>query len=314
MRATEDFGLPPLDDPEGTASGTSSMLIEDAPSSLRLWLLRGRLGADPRRRFGKHAQARGLLASDQQNVPPPAGRWTELVSALHRHTAAGGLSRLADEDRRLLTLAYLEGRSNREIASMLSVSVRTVGRRLSKALERMEKGLLWTSTWISALAVLFLSYAAHRAGFAWRTVEAAVRGPGQQAVAVLAAAGAVGAVVVGVVLTSPGSPGATHPSTATAVHVVPLAGKAPAAAPAGVHSTIDGKAVVTTTLTVTRQAGHPEDPVAGPLPTSDAGHPGCDGNPTSAPPPVPVGPRGGRPGGSPVTHPTAGGCGPHARD
>ena len=35
---------------------------------------------------------------------------------------------------------------------------------------------------------------------------------------------------------------------------------------------------------------------------------GCHGNPTSAPPPVPVGSPTGHPTGAPVTHPTAGGC------
>src|SRR5439155_21782048 len=42
--------------------------------------------------------------------------------------------------------------------------------------------------------------------------------------------------------------------------------------------------------------------------SGNQGWQGCHGNPTSAPPPVPVGSPTGHPTGAPVTHPTAGGC------
>jgi hypothetical protein len=42
--------------------------------------------------------------------------------------------------------------------------------------------------------------------------------------------------------------------------------------------------------------------------TAGSRHHGCGGNPTSAPPPVPVGSPGGHPTGAPVTHPGPGGC------
>jgi hypothetical protein len=281
--------------------------MEDAPSALRVWLLRGRLkfGVDPRRRFGKHPHARGLLSADLHKLPTPMGIWTDMVSALQRHTAFGGLTRLDDADRRLLTLAYLEGHSNREIAAMLNVSVRTVGRRLTKALERFEKGVLWTSTWISALVLVFLAYISHRAGLAWRTVDAAVRAPGQQAVLALAAAGAATAIVVGVVVTTQSPAIPTRTPTPAALRMAPLGLQAPPGAPTEAHAIVIGKDRVAVTSTTTTTDGTAQAPAG-----ATEQH-GCGGNPTSAAPPVPVGPRGAHPSGAPVTHPTAGGCGPH---
>jgi len=98
-----------------------------------------------------------------------------------------------------------------------------------------------------------------------------------------------------------------------------------AGAPATVH--IAGLPFVTTAAPQALDEGLPADPAnigeAGrPPATSDkssgvtvasankAGDSkeGCGGNPTNAPPAVPVGPRAGHPSGAPVTHPSAGGC------
>ncbi|HLZ96026.1 MAG TPA: sigma-70 family RNA polymerase sigma factor [Candidatus Dormibacteraeota bacterium] len=303
MQASVDPGF--LESVPGSEPGSHPALMEEAPSALRVWLLRGRIkfGVHPRRRFGKHPRARGLLSSDLHNHPTPTGIWTDMVSALQRHTAFSGLTRLDDADRRLLTLAYLEGHSNREIAAMLDISVRTVGRRLTKALERFEKGVLWTGTWISALVLVFLAYVSQRAGLAWRTVDTTLRGPGQHAALVLAAAGAAGALVVGLVVTTHGPVIPARPSTPAAVRMVPLALHAPTGAPTGAHSIIDGNAGVAVTLISVTSAAAASSSGA------SAGPAGCGGNPTDAPPSLPVASRGAHPTGAPVTHPAAGGCG-----
>jgi len=77
-----------------------------------------------------------------------------LASALNRHTIEGGLSQLSSEERRLITLAYQEGRTNREIAVMLGISISTVARRLSAALERLDRYVHRAGAWISTIVLL----------------------------------------------------------------------------------------------------------------------------------------------------------------
>ena len=98
-----------------------------------------------------------MLATDGDPMPDPPGAWGGLVSALQRHTVHGELAQLSKEDRQILSLAYLSGHTNREIAAMLRVSVSTVRRRLSAALARLEESMRRAGTWVSVLALLGLA-------------------------------------------------------------------------------------------------------------------------------------------------------------
>src|ERR1700675_4690211 len=124
--------------------------------AVRSWLANGHhiFGIDPRRRLGHHRHARQLLADDLGAGQARAGEWQALASPLDRHTIRGGMAELTDEQRRVITLAYLEGRTNREIAAMLGVSVSTVQRRLWAALKRLDAYVSHTKDRISALILL----------------------------------------------------------------------------------------------------------------------------------------------------------------
>ena len=94
--------------------------------------------ADPRRRFGNHAEARRFLAEDAGASPVKPGVWDGLLVALHRHTIQASLASLAASHRQVLHLAFLEGRTNREIAAILSISRSTVRRRIVLALATLD--------------------------------------------------------------------------------------------------------------------------------------------------------------------------------
>src|SRR5260370_15934754 len=114
---------------------------------MRSWLARGVQLVDRRRRSGSHGRAREMLVAEQPATQNGSERWQALAAALHRHTVRGGLSELGPDQRRVITLAYLEGRTNREIAAMLGVSVTTVRRRLWIALGLLEAYLGPTGGW-----------------------------------------------------------------------------------------------------------------------------------------------------------------------
>ena len=120
--------------------------------AMRSWLVSGihLFVVDPRRRFGGHARAKELLVVDRRAWPGVSERWQTLLAALHRHTVHDGMSQLSPEERRVLTLAYLEGRTNHEIAAMSGVSVSTVRRRLSVALQRLDEYVNRTGAWLAA--------------------------------------------------------------------------------------------------------------------------------------------------------------------
>src|SRR5450759_5505455 len=73
------------------------------------------------------------------------------------------MTELSGDERRVITLAYLEGRTNREIAAILGVSVSTVRRRLWVALERLDAYISRTRTWLSAIVLLGSGYLISRA-------------------------------------------------------------------------------------------------------------------------------------------------------
>jgi hypothetical protein len=257
-------------------------------------LVRGtrRFAVDPRRRFGRSEGARRLLSADGEAPVKPHGAWGGLVSALQRHTVHGELAQLSKEDRQLLSLAYLSGHTNREIAAMLQVSVSTVRRRLAVALARLEDSMRRAGVWVWALALGALavySRFAHSRDARWPSTVAMV------------AAGTATAVTIGVVAVTPSAAPMTGSS-----------GQASVTQPGTLFPSFGRPLRLVSTTTV------PEVVVLAPGPAEHGvRHPsaqtsmGCHGTPTDAPPVTPVGPRGSHPG-APVTHPGKGGCGPHA--
>ena len=109
---------------------------------LRTWLATGvhKFTVDPRRRLGGHGRARQLLADDRQEGQASSSAWSGLASALDRHTVRSGMAELSPEERQVVTLAYLEGRSNREIASSLSISESTVKAHVAGILNKLGVG------------------------------------------------------------------------------------------------------------------------------------------------------------------------------
>jgi RNA polymerase sigma factor (sigma-70 family) len=273
--------------------------------AIRSWLATGMhtFAIDPRRRRGRHGRARQLLADDQPRSST-SGTWQSLASALDRHTVRSGMSELSQDERKVITLAYLEGRSNREIAAILGVSVSTVRRRLWAALKRLDAYISRTGAWLSALLVFSAAWVLSR------LTRLAGSGDWTQklvsTVAVTATVAAVGLAAV--------SPDSVHP------------GRSPATTPpqAGVAGPALGVVIVVPELTLNLGPAQKASivtvslsnrvvrPVLSvqPLPVTDTppqlpGTRGCHSNPTSAAPPVPVGWHS---GGSPVSHPAEGGC------
>ena len=106
---------------------------------------------------------------------------------------AGVVSKVHAKEGEVVRLAYVEGRTNKEIAAQLGVSTRTVTRRLRLALQSMENQIGRAGGALSAIALLgFAGLSARFArigGFLSKSID------GNQ----LAAATLVGATVVGTV-------------------------------------------------------------------------------------------------------------------
>jgi DNA-binding Lrp family transcriptional regulator len=269
------------------------------PNAMRSWLVSGvhLFLVDPRRRFGSHGRTRELLVVEQPVRHDASERWQTLAAALHRHTVRDGLDRLSAAERRIITLAYLEGRTNREIASMLGVSVSTVRRRLQVALEHLDIFLRRTGAWLAALALAALAYLNGQMARGARWANSPV-GDRAHLVAATLTLGALGVAVVGFV--------------ALPKHAAPNAGSATAISPnfhvtTGVPSLPSGPLTVAANVVPDTAAGVIVATKAG----SNGGGPstsGCQGNPTNAPPPLPVASHDHHPTGPPVTHPGPGGC------
>jgi hypothetical protein len=258
--------------------------------------------ADPRRRLGRHAEARRFLTDDGGLASAEPGVWDGLLTALRRHTIQATLASLAASHRQVLHLAYLEGRTNREIAAILSISRSTVRRRIVLALANLDGQIRRVGTRASAVLLLFLAFAAARAGRSVSTVRAM---PAGNVILTAAAGAAAGVVVFGAIATNPGAVARDHGPARSLPQIAagaPLEILAPAPAPPTSAPGGGGPSEQTSRKT----------PVGASVPTSGSLDPGCDGKPTNAPPAKPVGPRTTHGhGASPVTHPGAGGCGPH---
>src|SRR5438309_3185522 len=164
-----------------------------------------KVAADSRRRLGGHSLIRRLLVGATGSVPRTSGRWQGLASALNRHTIEGGLSKLSSDDRRLITLAYKEGRTNREIALMLGISISTVARRLSAALERLDRYVHRAGTWVSTIVLLGVAYTYGRISTAVRAGSAVGSGGWQGSGTWATAIGAVATVAIVLIAASPDS-------------------------------------------------------------------------------------------------------------
>lgn len=278
--------------------------------AVRSWLASGNhiFGVDPRRRRGHYGHARQLLADDLRASQTSAGDWKALASALDRHTVRGGMTELSAEERRVITLAYLEGRTNREIAAILGVSVSTVRRRLWVALEQLDAYISRTRTWLSAIVLLgagALMARAHR-------LARAANADWTQKLASTVAIGAVTAAIglTAVIPDSTASPRSSTPATGRLIAAAPS--RALPGAPSVVSNLESPQKSSMLTAGESTSAGPTIRIIppasGGETPPSTASHHanhGCGGNPTSAAPPVPVGRHA---HGSPVTHPSAGGC------
>lgn len=186
--------------------------------ALRLWLASGlhKFAVDPRRRIGGHGRARQVLSKDQHPDPVPSGAWQSLASTLDRHTVLGGMTELSPEERRVVMLAYIEGRTNREIAGVLGVSVGTVKRRLQIALEQLDTYFSRTGTWLFLVLLLGAGYAAGAANRLVRSVTTIGPADWTYKLASTAAVG-VTAAAIGVAAISPDSTTHSHGSAPTMV-------------------------------------------------------------------------------------------------
>lgn len=275
--------------------------------AMRSWLVHGVQMVDRRRRFGSHGRARELLVADQPATRNGSERWQALAASLHRHTVRGGLSELGPDQQRVITLAYLEGRTNREIAAMLGVSVTTVRRRLWTALGLLEAYIARTGVWLSALILVAATSALRPATRVGNWVATAAGSTDRaQRVATTLTAGAMSAAVLGMVaFTSDSTTPPKSPRAATTQSVTHTAIAPPNAAT--IESQTSPPASVPPSIVTEGTTAPATAPVSeGTSPAGGRHHNnGCGGNPTSAPPPVPVESHG---TGAPVTHPDAGGC------
>jgi hypothetical protein len=281
---------------------------------MRSWLVSGihLFGVDPRRRFGGHGHSKELLVIGDHEGSGSADHLHRLAAALHRHTIRGGLERLNPEERRLITLAYLEGRTNRQIASAMGVSISTARRRLGAALDRLDAYISRTGASLSALIVLTASYASWHAARLGRSASSfAASAERAQKLGATLTAGALSIAAIGMLgVTSDSATPEKSAPTANSPFLLPAV-----ASTQEIGSSPDTPETVLADqgrTFVVKARGETRDPAAtvvAPPPTvAHHANNGCGGNPTSAPPPVPVGSKDSQPSGAPVTHPTAGGC------
>ena len=278
--------------------------------ALRSWLVRGtQKGAvHPRRRTGRHRGARELLAADAGWLPGDRSGWRGLVTALQRHSVLNALARLRKGERDILTMAYLEGHTNDEIGRMLRVSARTVSRRLAAALSQLEEHARDVGIWVAAFALVALGVISRPGATYWR-VAGALRSDRWTLAAAVGTATMVTAVSIAAVATSPQSTFAS-PSTfsPTGRSINAAVAFAPGAElPSSPATDVVIPAVDPAGATHKSKPTH-DSVTQAPATSAD----GCGGNPTSAAPVTPVGPRGTAPQTAPVSHPGPGGCGPAA--
>jgi sigma-70-like protein len=284
--------VPREDDEQVGGSG------HEALDSIRSWLASGAQVVDRRRRLGGHGQTRKLLVVDPAARSNSSERWHSTTAALQRHAVGGALSEMDPEHRRVITLAYLEGRTNREIAATLGVSVTTARRRLVAALERLEAIVSAAGAWLVAVLAGFGLWILARISRLTDSTDKA------QLVATTVTVGAVAAMAVGVITFMPGA--ATPHRGNPIVSSVPSAAGPLVLAPTAV---IGGPAWVTQATGGKKTAHQDQQGSSDQAGSGGAeGTNGCHGNPTGAPPAVPAASRAVQPSGPPVDPPGMGGC------
>ena len=269
----------------------------DALDSVRSWLASGAQLVDRRRRFGRHGRTRKLLVVDPATRPNASDGWHSTTSALQRHTVGGALSELDPQHRRVITLAYLEGQSNRQIAATLGVSVTTARRRLWAALERLEMYVSAAGAWLAALLFGFSVYVLSRLAKVTESADTAQRVAATVTVGVLAAA------VVGVVTVIPST---SAPQNGLPKAAAPVAPGLQVIIPAVSIGTPLGIEQAPEQQVLRNVKKHIADALVAPPTGGGSSSNGCQGL-TGAPPAVPVGSRGAHPTGPPV-NPLKGGC------
>jgi sigma-70-like protein len=285
----------PWDGP-GDEAGGEPEIDSGRLNAMRSWLVSGvhLFVVDPRRRFGSHGRARELLVVERPTRQEASERWQTLAAALERHTVRDGLAQLSPNERRVITLAYLEGHTNREIAALLGVSVSTVRRRLLTALEHLDTYLRRSGAWLAALILAALAFANGRLARSGRWFANPAATDKVHVLAATLAVGVLGAAAVGyVALSVPAAPGAP-PRTAIKAPMAGIAAPAPSL-PSGPLSSA-GSLLPSGHASIVAEV------------QSSASANGCHGNPTSGPPAQPVASPTHHPTGPPITHPSAGGC------
>lgn len=271
----------------GPAAESTPLDSDFAPrDAIRSWLLRGVSPFGHERRSGGRRNARRVLGDDAS----PVGGWQGLASALQRHTLHDALVRLDPEERRIVTLAYLQGRTNRQIAVLLGIPVSAVGRRLSAALDHLDAFVRRTGSWTAGILLLGLSYLTVRAGRLSHSITSA---NWQDKAAASVAAVAVAAVGLGLVVGDSHSSSPPHAATSKGIHLAVTPWdftRNPSARVVSDSSSTTQSESVTKNKTTT-----PAVPVA-------ATSRGCHGRPTDVPTSGQDKPEG------PVVHQAAGGC------
>jgi hypothetical protein len=252
--------------------------------AIRSWLFKGLSPLVHSRRSGGRRNGRQVLGDD----PSSAGGWQGLASALQRHTLHDALIQLAPEERRIVTLAYLQGHTNRQIAALLGIPVSAVGRRLSVALDHLDAYVRRTGSWTAGILLLGLTYVSVRAARLGHSVASA--SAPDKAAATLAAV-AVVAVSVGL------AAGDLHPSSPP--RAVPSHGINLVVTPWDFARTPNASVVPVSSITTQTQ---PEVVTNNKTTVSAAPNRGCHGRPTDVPTSAPDKPEGS------VVHLTAGGC------
>jgi hypothetical protein len=264
---------------EADAEPTSDIAPRDA---IRSWLFRGLSPLVHSRRSGGRRNGRQVLGDD----PSSARGWQGLASALQRHTLHDALIQLDPEERRIVTLAYLQGRTNRQIAALLGIPVSAVGRRLSAALDHLDAYVRRTGSWTAAILLLGLSYVTVRAARLGHSIVSA-NWPEKAAASV--AAVAVATVSLGLLAGDlhPSSPPRATPSQGINLVVTPWDfARHPNSRVVPVSSTTIQTEVATNNKTTAPAAVNR----------------GCHGRPTDVPTSAPDKPEGS------VVHLTGGGC------
>jgi RNA polymerase sigma factor (sigma-70 family) len=271
-----------------------------AKDAMRSWLVRGiHPFAVATSRSRARRNAKRVLGDDQRLATDRNRGWRELASALQRHTLHNALIHLDPIERQIVTLAYLQGRTNRQIAALMGVSVSTVSRRLSRALEHLDDYVRRTRGWIAAALLVGLSYLSARVG---RVANGANAGDWTHRVGATVAVGTVAVVSVGLVATSPDSAFSRQAAAPSGIKVVVSpwdVTRVPLGRIGPLGPTTDASTAVTST-TVTSVAATTTTPVQESL--SGSANQGCHGRPADVDTAGLDHPEG------PVVHLAAGGC------